>query len=62
MKLFAAFLIVFGLIVIANPEILAYLLGWFFVFIGLNMLIVWSVFSKWKKESFVKFGDYKIFK
>lgn len=62
MKLFAIFLIIFGAIVIAYPQFLAYLIGWFFVFIGVNMLVIGFIFPKKKKDSFVKFGSYKIFR
>lgn len=62
MKALALFLMIFWLIVIAYPEFLAYLIGWFFVFIWLNMLLMGFVFPSKKKESFVKFGSYKIFR
>lgn len=62
MRLFAILLTVFGLIVIYNPDIIAYLLGWLLVFIGINMLAISFVFPKKKKDSYVKFGSYKIFR
>ncbi len=62
MRLFAAILVIFGLIIIYNPDIIAYLIGWLFIFIWLNMLLIWFVFPKRKNESFVKFGNYKIFR
>lgn len=62
MRLFAAFLIIFGLIIIAYPEFLAYLIGWFFLFIWLNIFFIGLAFPRKKKEGFVKFGSYKIFR
>lgn len=61
MKYIAIFLIFFGLIVIINPDILAYLIWWFFIFIWTNIFLAWFIFKS-KKDSFVKFGDYKIFR
>ena len=64
MKILPIALIIFWIIVIATPEILAYLLGWFFIFIWLNMLAFFSFFKKkgdnWEK--YVKFGKYKIYR
>lgn len=68
MKLVPIFLIIFGIIIIAAPEILAYLLGGFFIFLGINGLILGGLFSKAKKwsahhwDDYVQFGKYKIFK
>lgn len=64
MRILPIALIIFWIIVIAAPEILAYLLGWFFIFIWLNMLAFFSFFKKkgdnWEK--YVKFGKYKIYR
>ena len=64
MKILPIALIIFWIIVIATPEILAYLLWWFFIFIWLNMLAFFSFFKKkgdnWEK--YVKFGKYKIYR
>ena len=65
MKFIAIFLIIFGVIIIRYPEMLAYLIGGFFVFIGINMLFVTLAFKKkWMfwNESYVKFGKYKIYR
>lgn len=64
MKLFPLTLIIFGIILIVFPEIIAYLLWGFFVFIGINMILITAPF--WKKKSgddeFIKFGKYKIYR
>lgn len=68
MKLVPIFLIIFGIIIIAAPEILAYLLGGLFIFLGLNWLLLSGIFKKaWSKstkhgDDYVQFGKYKIFK
>lgn len=65
MKLIPIALIIFWIIVIAAPEILAYLLWWFFIFLWINGLILSGIFSKMKsggKENYVKFGKYKIYR
>jgi hypothetical protein len=68
MKLIPIFLIIFWIIIIAAPEILAYLLWGLFIFLWLNGLILWGIFkkasSKWKTQwdDYVQFGKYKIFK
>ncbi len=66
MKVFAVGLIVFGLIIVYFPDILAYLLGGFFVFLGVNMLLISWVFGTKKSssggEEFIKFWKYKIYR
>lgn len=69
MKLIPIAWIIFGIIIIAAPEILAYLLWGLFIFLWINGLIIWGLFSKMKKKSgkpndedFVQFGKYKIYK
>jgi hypothetical protein len=65
MRLIPISLIIFWIIIITAPEILAYLLGGFFVFLGINGLILWGLFSKVKKggdDNYVKFGKYKIYR
>jgi len=66
MRISSIFLILFWIIIIKFPEFLAYLIGWFFVFLWLNMLIVWIIFNlkmkKTKDEWFVKFWKYKIYR
>lgn len=65
MKLSSIILILVGLIIIANPAIIAYVLGGLLVFLGGSMLLASVNFgkktdSKW--EEFVKFGNYKIYR
>ncbi len=65
MKLSSVVLIVIGLIIIANPAIIAYVLWGLFVFIGGSMLLAGMSFGKKKDakwEEFVKFGNYKIYR
>ena len=62
MKFFSIFLIIFGVIIIIYPEFLAYLIGWFFVFVWVNLALIWFAFKRWIKEDYVKFGKYKIFR
>jgi len=69
MKLIPIFLIIFWIIIISAPEILAYLLWGFFVFLWINGLLLWGLFNKMKGKSwkpqwddYVQFGKYKIFK
>lgn len=62
MRLFWLFLFIFWIIIIYNPDIIAYLIWWLLVFIGLNMFLASLFFKKDSKESFVKFWDYKIFR
>lgn len=63
MRAFWIFLLIFWIIIIYNTDIIAYLIWWLLVFIGLNLLLFW-IFTKKKdsQDSYVKFGDYKIFK
>ena len=46
MTYFALFCIAFGSIVILYPQFLAYLIGFFFIFIGLNTLFFSMAFMK----------------
>ena len=69
MKLIPIALIIFGIIIIAAPEILAYLLWGLFIFLWINGMIIWGLFNKMKNKSgkpswedYVKFGKYKIYK
>lgn len=65
MKIIPILLIIFWIIVIKFPEILAYLIGWFFIVVWLNMLIFFRSIKwtkKWDWESYVKFGNYKIYR
>ena len=64
MKLLPISLIIFWIIIIAAPEILAYLLWGFFIFIWINMLAFFWIFKKKDKsgENYVKFWNYKIYR
>lgn len=68
MKIIPILLIIFWAVVIANPDILAYLIGGFFVFVGVNILLINYQFGKIKKnakegkKSYIKFGDYEIYR
>ncbi len=65
MKLFALFFILFWVIIIIFPEFLAYLIGFFFVFVWVSMLSIWSMFNfgkKSKEDNYIKFGKYKIYR
>ena len=51
--------------IILFPEIIAYLIGGFLVFIGLNIVFFGTYFkrkTKKHKESYVEVGGYKIFR
>ncbi len=63
MRIFWVFLFIFWVIIIYNPDVIAYLLWWLLVFIWLN-LFLFSVFSKNKSwsDNYVKFWNYKIFR
>ncbi len=63
MRVFWLFLFIFWVIIIYNPDIIAYLLWGLLVFIWLN-LFLFSVFSKSKSwsDNYVKFWNYKIFR
>ena len=61
MRTFPIALIIFWIIIILAPAILAYLIGWFFIFVWLNILIFFKS-VKWNKEEYVKFGKYKIYR
>ncbi|QFR38754.1 hypothetical protein A9Q91_00785 [Candidatus Gracilibacteria bacterium 28_42_T64] len=61
MKAFPVALIIFGVVIILAPAILAYLIGGFFIFIGINLLAFFKM-TGGNKEEYVKFGKYKIYK
>lgn len=65
MKFLSIFLIIFGLIVIIYPQFLAYLIGSFFIFVGLNMLVLTIWISRGKSEwwdEFFRVWKYIIYK
>lgn len=61
MKTIAITLIIFWIIIIFFPEIIAYLIWWLLIFIWINMFIFIKAVKKWK-EDYVRFGNYKIFR
>jgi hypothetical protein len=61
MKILPVFLIVFWIIIVMMPEILAYLIWGLFIFIWLNLLLFFRK-AKSMNENYVKFGKYKIFR
>lgn len=46
--------ILFGMLIIAAPELIAYIIGVFLILIGANMFLLSTVFKNGKRES-VKF-------
>ncbi len=64
MQFFGLFALIFGWVIIAFPEFLAYIIGFFFVFIGFNILIIGSLFQKKNGSSnqseWWKVGGYEI--
>lgn len=62
MKPFAILLIIFWIIVIVFPTIIAYLIWSFFIFIWINILMFFRQITSKKWEQYVKFWDYKIYK
>ncbi len=68
MKFVWIFLSLFWVLIILYPQFLAYLIGWFFLFLGLNILLFSlklnnvssaNVDGRW---SFFKIWKYKIYK
>lgn len=69
MKYLGIILTLFGIIVIIFPEFLAILIGSFFVFLGINILLLGGWFTnpfskRWAKKwsDYVKFWKYKIYR
>lgn len=63
MNFFWIILIIFGVIIILAPEIIAYLIWGFMIFIGINIVISKYLFFRKKSwEDYVSFGKYKIYK
>jgi len=61
MKPIPVALIIFWIILIKFPEIIAYLIWGLLIFIWVNMLIFMRAVKKWKQD-YVKFWKYKIFR
>jgi hypothetical protein len=64
MQFFGFSAVIFGLIIIAFPEFLAYLIGFFFLILGVNILLASTMFRRGSSESSKswKIGDYEILK
>ena len=61
MPIFWILSLIFGIVVIANPDIIAYLIGFFFVFLGLNMFVMsWIFRKKQAPEKSWRVGGYEI--
>jgi len=56
--------ILFGILNVVFPQMIAYLIGAFFILIWVSLLLTWAKFSSQKKneEQVVKFGKYKIYR
>jgi len=61
MKTIPISLIIFWIIIIIFPKIIAWLIWWFLIFVWINILIFMKVQKKWK-DDYVKFWKYKIFR
>lgn len=57
-------LLIFWIIIIVFPEVIAFLIWWFLVFLALNILFLSNKISKdsQNKEEYIKFGKYKIYR
>jgi hypothetical protein len=64
MPVFWIILVVSGVIIIAYPQIIAYMIWGLLLFFGINILLAKYLFSKNTKwwENYVKFWNYKIYK
>jgi len=61
MNLIGIIFLLFWLLVIAAPELIAYIIGIFFILIGANILLASTLFKNGKRES-IQFGKYEIFR
>jgi uncharacterized membrane protein HdeD (DUF308 family) len=65
MPIFWIISLIFGIIVITNPDFIAYIIGFFFLFVGINILVAsWMMRRKGKSETSNswKVGGYEIIK
>jgi hypothetical protein len=67
MKFYAIIFIIFGSLVIIFPDLIGILVWGFFIFIGINMLMFWTLM--WSKQNpfskkwwYTQWWKYKIFK
>ncbi len=51
MQFFGFFAVIFGLIIIAFPEFLAYIIGFFFLLLGVNILFASTMFRRGGSEN-----------
>ncbi|MDD2917156.1 MAG: hypothetical protein PHH70_04905 [Candidatus Gracilibacteria bacterium] len=61
MNLIGVVFVLFGILVIAAPDLIAYIIGIFFIIIGANMFLFSVIFKNGKRES-IQFGKYEIFR
>jgi uncharacterized membrane protein HdeD (DUF308 family) len=65
MPIFWLLSLIFGIVVITNPDFIAYIIGFFFLFVGINILVAaWIMRRKGKTETTNswKVGGYEIIK
>ncbi|MBP9780042.1 hypothetical protein KBD33_05480 [Candidatus Gracilibacteria bacterium] len=61
MQYFGLFALVFGAIIVSYPEFLSYLIGSFFLIIGINIIIIgWVMRRAGTTNRSWKFGGYEI--
>lgn len=61
MNIIGVVFMLFGILIIAEPALIAYIIGIFFILIGINMFLISNVFRNGKRES-IKFWKYEIFR
>lgn len=61
MQLTWIILVVLGIIIFKNPDIIAYVISAILVTLGCSILLVSFLFKKWTKES-IKFWWYEIYR
>jgi multisubunit Na+/H+ antiporter MnhC subunit len=63
MRTIGAILCVFGILFIVFPDLVAYIIGFFFLSIGANMLIASVAFGRKNQDSAsFRVGDYEIYR
>ncbi|MDD2892280.1 MAG: hypothetical protein PHQ95_04935 [Candidatus Gracilibacteria bacterium] len=61
MNLVGLTFVLFGILVILAPALIAYIIGIFLILIGTNILLASTLFKNGKRES-IQFGKYEIFR
>lgn len=62
------FMLIFGLLIIAMPEIIAYIIWWLFIFIWISTLSAYFAFNRYRQNKhnsdweYFTFWNYKIYK